>query len=160
MNHQEEIAESWLDRSKQTEDPFARFTFLWFGFNALYSQSEANRERSAIRDFIHRQKIRFGQDFMSDVLESNAVGFFKDRVVRDARGNGEDTAEYAVHLKSSEWSVDKRFRSLLMILYLVRCNLFHGSKTFVRDCDQEVVERAAVLVALIMEKYFRSFENR
>lgn len=40
-----------------------------------------------------------------------------------------------------------------MILYQVRCNLFHGNKAYERDSDQEVIANAAKAMTLIMEAY-------
>lgn len=40
-----------------------------------------------------------------------------------------------------------------MILYQVRCNLFHGNKIYDRDSDKQVISNAAAALMIILQAY-------
>ena len=48
--------------------------------------------------------------------------------------------------KDYEGLKKKDYRCLLMTLYRVRCNLFHGSKSLLNERDQQLVRASAVIL--------------
>ena len=87
-------------------------------------------------------------------LDSEQVNYFKQRIIRNCRlDSSNDTAEYAARLKSERNSLKYRLIALMMILYQVRCNLFHGNKLFTSESDQEVVDNAASVMQEVMSNW-------
>lgn len=145
-----QVAASWLKKAETEKDDFDKFISLWFAFNALYNQFFHHSEIDAIYNLIfsHDKKIEYTE--LRDILTLNSSTFFENRIIRDCRGNGKDTIEYAAKLKDNSNSLRYRLFYLLKILYQVRCNLFHGNKMFDSDSDQEIIKNAASSMELII----------
>jgi hypothetical protein len=150
MRHSTEVARSWLEKSLREEDPYNRFVFLWIAFNALYNRSSCDNDRAAIRSFLSDQALGLRRRQIEYILQHHAVRFFATRVIRDCRGGGGDTATDAVRLQSARLPPHQRLSSLSMILYQVRCNLFHGDKLYERDADRIVVQNAADALTTVL----------
>jgi len=150
MRLPEDTARSWLGKADGEGDPFDRFVSLWFALNALYNEFFDRSERAAIGDFLYSGHHSMGEDAELAILGSGPARYFTERVIRDCRGWGTDTREDATILASSERMPTRRVKSLLMILYQVRCNLFHGNKVYARESDEEVVAHAADALGAIL----------
>lgn len=139
------IANSWYQKAQNEEDDFDRFVYLWFSFNALYGQflEIEKSEKSAIISFLNKAFAVLNKQDVTHLLNGQSSGFFKKRVIRNCKNAGSDTSEYAQKLGSSDNSLKYRMGSLALILYQVRCNLFHGDKMFESDTDQKVMKNAA-----------------
>ena len=107
-------------------------------------------ERQAIRKFVSAGRYPDRPDQIKALLEQSAVEFFASRAIRDARGSGEDTRQDMVVLRDEQAQPKKRLMALLLILYQVRCNLFHGSKHYASDSDNEVMKNAATAAGCAM----------
>lgn len=163
MRRPEEIASSWLQKAEKEYDDFDKFVSLWFALNALYNEFFRTDERYAIKEFIdQRYNTKVGSGRIKQLLSDKSINFFKTRIIRDMRGNlnnsfsyREDTRENAQILKSSEYSSSKHLKELLMILYQVRCNLFHGDKMYDRESDMAVISNAANILMNLLKEYLR-----
>lgn len=149
------IAQRWYRKAVSADDNYDRFVFLWFAFNALYNEFFDSSERRAIGDLVYSNRYHISNAGINDILETPHASFFKQRIIRDCRGNGRDTSESAAVLRSSDSSPRKRLDCLLRIVYLVRCNLFHGNKMYGRDSDDEVVTNAAFVLTEIIEAFLK-----
>jgi hypothetical protein len=150
-----EIADAWYRHATSSDrtDEFDQFVYLWFALNALYGQYLQNDERAAIREMLDTERHHFLKPGLVNVLTGNSARFFARRIIRDARGNGRDTREHAITLCNPSRNNMRRLRAFLMILYQVRCNLFHGNKLYYRDSDKEVVRHASVALKEILSLY-------
>lgn len=163
MRQPEQIAMSWLKKAENEHDVFDKFVSLWFVLNALYNEFFSSSERYAIKEFIdHKYNQRVNNTKIKQLLSDTNVTFFKHRIIRDIRGNlnnsgsyREDTKENARILSGSDYPVNRRLKELLMILYQVRCNLFHGDKMYNRESDMTVISSAANVLMIVLKEYLQ-----
>lgn len=134
------------------DDAVFRFMMHWIAFNWLYSEYRYDpdtSEKDAIREYCrvhYRELSRF------DAFSTDAISVFLKEPVRDivsgfVRSNG--TRQFSL-LRESEGLT--RMTSLILTIYQVRCNLFHGSKSLRIERDLELVHASAA----IMEGYLRA----
>jgi hypothetical protein len=150
-----EVAQSWFTKAAEQADDFDRFVALWIAFNALYNEScpsPDSKERQAIIAFVFDPANKLDHGVMDRILASPEARFFRQRTIRDVRGGARDTSEDAKIL-GRQTDPRRRIKALLMILYQVRCNLFHGNKMYGRDSDQEVVSNAANALMEVLRGY-------
>ena len=140
--------EKWVEKSRDEHDYFDKFVYGFFAFNALYSEFylETNDERRAIKEFLddHFENCRQGLKKIFDLPEYQ---YFCDRnPIRDMRHNviSQFAREDLERIK--ERIPRKSTKSMLMILYQIRCNLFHGDKSFANINDQEIMKNASELL--------------
>lgn len=165
---QSNVARRWLQRGEQTKDPFAQFFFFFTGFNALYflwarldkmanEQGEVPNEGKQIENLVGK----FGEDSCKVVLDSieAPVIYFvcrppiqemrKRDVNRDV-GDSREGKRLRNKLESGS-TAQERLVAMARILYLVRSNLFHGSKAESGDDHEIVVNSVAALKELLRE---------
>ncbi len=94
------IARTWFAKANQTDDHYDRFVCLWFALNALYNEFLTKSEMGAIGDLVYSRQYSLRSSQIEEILNTPGVDFFKDRVIRNCRGNGLDTSESVVILKS------------------------------------------------------------
>lgn len=163
MRDAQSFAKSWLAKAQRENeyakpDHFDRFVYLWFAFNALYTQFYNDDERYAIRAWVDDSLSRgsLTNDDIVRLLQAPYAAFFRERIVRDvrrtrARAYGPlDTSENAITLTMAVLAPIKQLKALLMILYTVRCNLFHGEKAYIDSSDQSVIKHAADALEAIL----------
>jgi hypothetical protein len=153
MRHPREAAQAWFAKAEKERDDYDRFVALWIAFNALYSEFLETSERQAIGKFICRTVSGPDDGTIKHIVERTDAQFFRDRIIRDVRRGARDTMEHATILGARYRTPRHRLKALLMILYQVRCNLFHGDKTYGRDSDNEVVANAAKALMQVLRAY-------
>jgi hypothetical protein len=153
MRFPREVAKSWLSKAELETDSFDCFVSLWFGFNAIYNEFFFGNERQAIGDLVYSNQYTLNSQKLVKIFNHHSVSFFKTRIIRDCRGIGKDTSEYAAIIGNTYYSPNRRLKALLMILYQVRCNLFHGNKIYDRDSDRQVISNAAAALLIILQAY-------
>ena len=130
-----EIAEEWYRYYKSLDQEasiYLRFMVAWMAFNYLYNEVDKNTEAKQIECFVCKHKdILMG----FDAFNSPWIEPFKTQI-RSRRLNESQTKQNAK--KVQEGSI----RHLLLSIYTVRCNLFHGNKSPNEDRDCELVEAA------------------
>ncbi|MCH8089212.1 MAG: hypothetical protein IH955_04280 [Chloroflexi bacterium] len=141
------IAGRWLDRSNKVKDLFARFFFYFAGFNAIYflwsqierqegSASGSNGEGKQIRNLLQK----FQEEKAVKILDtlSDSVKYFRDRrPIQDMRYRKDDSSHEGKEDEGRKWKRKlggtsapvEKLVALGMILYMVRSNLVHGSKS-------------------------------
>jgi len=160
-NYQIGIARSWLKRGQATNDPFAKFMFFFAGFNALYFlvRLEERAQGNEMED-VTRLVRRLGETACDDILRCTEPesGFFRQTIILNmsrrnvSRIEGDETQgrELRATFESATSSVD-RLAALSRILYLVRCNLVHGSKRQAGD-DERIVSNSVRPLELLLER--------
>lgn len=154
MINVEEVARKWLRKAMHEEDAFDKFVYAWFAFNALYSENMSERNSSSIRNTeldaiiltVQNQFRMIDSRARVAFINSEYVQFFENRVIRNMRNPNFDTSENHKRLKNSNISEKQKFEALFKILYIVRCNLFHGNKLFDRDSDMTVMKNASMVL--------------
>jgi len=157
------VAERWQERSNKETDIYAKFFFTFAGFNALYflwgkidGLGETN-EGTYIENLLKKFSEPKAQEILDNVPE-NVDYFIRRGPVRrmDKRNQKKqlqgDSSEGKKHMKALEnydSPAQKRLQALGQILYLVRCNLVHGSKTISGD-DTELIETSFEPLRIIL----------
>lgn len=150
-----EIIRKWYQLSSgdevDTNDVFFRFMAVWVAFNALYTYrygrltNQAGRpigDRHQVREFakeaaVEQKHIRLLRD---DAEYKEAVIYLKSKGVSDvATGR-----HWCIHDETNVLYV-------MMCVYQVRCNLFHGGKLPDSARDARVVSASYTVVSRLLE---------
>ena len=138
--YERNVALEWYQYGlKNNDDFFIKFMMHWLAFNWLYSQCGKLSERQNILAFCRKNK-----DVLStfNAFETDEIKIFKEEAVRDGK-----TAQLGQHQKKCFDGVNnKDIESLIMTMYQVRCNLFHGSKSLRIQRDINLVKAASVIL--------------
>lgn len=154
----------WVEKSEHEEDDFDKFVYGFFALNALYSEYYDGDERGAIRTLFYQCFDSHEQDFKK-IMDLPEYDYFARRApilnmkYDPARGIGRsDTREDTRCL--SERNARKSNRAMLMILYQIRCNLFHGNKAYGNPNDDEVMKNAAEILLHYNRIFCKDLERR
>ncbi len=150
------VSRIWKGKAEKESDCYDKFVYLWFAFNSLYNQhfdAYRNSERDAIKNLVNDNKHCFSEQVASKLFNDSSVIYFQDRIIRDCKGTGRDTRQNSLKLRDPNSHRFEKVKALCMILYQVRCNLFHGNKMFGRDSDDIVVEQASLALAQIVDAF-------
>ena len=170
------VARRWYRRGTGTDDTFAQFFFFYTGLNALYflwakldrltnERGELPNEGKQIEHLVGK----IGEDAASRVLDTThaAVEYFlrrppiqemRKRDVTEDVGDVKQGRRFRNKLQKGEMGVD-RLVGLAQILYLVRSNLFHGSKAESGDDKEVVIASVPVLRELLREALLLTSRN-
>lgn len=141
----------WIDKSKDEEDAFDKFVYGFFALNAMYSIYYEKDERRAIKDLFFAC-VNYHRDEFSKILKTKEYQYFCNRpAIKNCKFNPrKDNMDRADTSKDKskllDYSVVGSNCAMLMILYQIRCNLFHGNKSFGDFNDQEIMKNAAELL--------------
>lgn len=131
---------------EKNDDAIVKFMMHWIAFNWLYSEYRLNsrtHESDAIKAYCENNYDRLSQ---FDAFASPAIDIFLDRPVRDIL-NGRVTAEGTDRYRSLIYGSGlERVTSLILTIYHVRCNLFHGSKSLKINRDVELVRASSIII--------------
>ncbi len=106
----------------------------WIAFNWLYSSEENEQyERDKILSFYEKNQQKFNR---FDPFVTLDIDVFKKSPITNGLSN------YKMH-KDFEGVKAGKAEALLMSIYQVRCNLFHGSKSLRIDRDRDLVRASA-----------------
>ncbi len=140
----------WIEKSRTEEDNFDKFVYGFFALNAMYSEYYTTGERGAIKALFRDNYERSRSEFES-ILSMPEYEYFCNRApIKNMKYNPDDPDGVPDTLHDTN-NLQKRDpknsnRSMLMILYQIRCNLFHGNKSFSLEGDQEIMKNAAELL--------------
>lgn len=128
------VALEWYQYGLEKKDDFfMRFMMHWVAFNWLYNSEHEITERNKIRQYYFHNRSRFES---YDAFSSPAIDVFM-------AGPVYSDVDIKNVEKDYEGLKKKDYRCLLMTLYRVRCNLFHGSKSLLNERDQQLVRASA-----------------
>ena len=160
-----EYASKWVERASVVTDPFDRFVYSFFALNALYGPFYVKSERYAIKDLfdeLYTEAPQFKYE-VKEMLEYPEFQYFIDRKpIQNCRYDAStmdpwlrDTS--SDHYKLSEGHWKRSNQSMLMIIYQIRCNLFHGQKQYSRSDDFEIIENASILLLEYMKLFVKYY---
>lgn len=165
------IAKNWRRRGQSAKDVFCKFFYFFSGFNALYflwsqtddlkdSDGKPVREDKQIRHMLSKFSeeeascILARQDFRECADYFGKRGPIQRMDRRDpadpALGEVREGKKWCTMLTSSQRQ-QERLQALGSILYLVRCNLVHGSKTESGD-DKEIIRHAGAALSVLLDE--------
>ena len=138
--YERNIALEWYQYGlKNNDDFFIKFMMHWLAFNWLYSECEKETEWENIQCFCIKN-LEILSTF--DAFNTDEIKIFKQEPVRDGK-----TARVGFYQKKRFDGVNnKDIKSLIMTLYLVRCNLFHGAKSLRIQRDIDLVKASSVIL--------------
>lgn len=164
LRYQFGIAERWLERGQSSSDKFAKFFFYFSAFNALYflwgiiEKKSHEREYKIIKYFLRRFDSLKAEEILKILCEN--IKYFINRPPiqsmkernRDnpLEGNPKHGEVWKNILKEGTNSVD-RLVALGEILYLVRSNLVHGSKTQSGD-DEALIDNSILPLEVLLKE--------
>ena len=136
------------------DDFFTRFMMHWVAFNWLYNMFDGKFEWKRIKNFAENNAGKLSAFNAFDIPEFQV---FALRPIRDGR-----TGEIGeVRQNRFQKVTDKKsIPHLLLTLYQVRCNLFHGAKSLCDARDVELVKSSAVILEGYLKAYFEHSINR
>lgn len=121
------------------------------GFNSLYSNSSSKTEVDSIKSFIDTNvDLKVAQELLDN--HQIEITYFMTRPVIDMRGNGKSSQTDIDIFNSTDCAVSK-LKSILMVIYQVRCNLMHGQKSPSRDRDVDLCKHSWPFVAELVDRY-------
>lgn len=160
MNHYYH-AKKWVELAEKEIDYFDKFVYCYFALNALYNPHYERSERQAICTLFKRTyNYNYGfKEEMRNILNTKEIKYFINRrPIRNCKYNPEinpnvqyDTAKEKALLLSNNWFSSNQ--AMLMIIYQIRCNLFHGNKQYYDENDQDIMKNASILLL----KYMKAF---
>lgn len=160
MRWQLSLARSWRDKAASTEDVFAQFFFLYTGFNALYfawskadgltnDEGKEPGEHRQIKHLLEKMAPNYADAVLRSVVseiryfteEREAIQRMGERTCASpVKGEVDEGKKAQRQLKGGRANAEKLV-ALGKIIYLIRCNLVHGSKAETGD-DETVITRA------------------
>jgi len=122
----------------------------WIAFNWMYCESRGSSERERIKTFCRRNSRKL---LLYDPFDTDEVQVFKEGPVYRVRGaeSNDDPEKLCKDIRDGHRNTTERAISLLLSVYQVRCNLFHGGKSPDNRRDLKLVESSAE----IMNGYLR-----
>ncbi len=161
--------QDWYNYGIEKNDPFfVKFMTLWIAFNQIYSKfsrevpnkdkdgthhSEAKQIKECLNNDIKTgllKKELFEQIFTSPfikIFEAKPVcryNITEKEFVEDSYKNNE-----TVRNIKEKWQ--ERIKALFMMMYQVRCNLFHGSKKTSEPRDVKLVQCSGEILEIYLE---------
>lgn len=152
------LIQSHLNRARRSyNDLFDSYNALWSAFNVMYEalRPEMISNSLKFKDLSERSMAKYcakkleyatwSQLFTTAKLDEllNIAPIFNERDwIREAKVNTRDydkLIDTIENAKNNEVYEIELLESLIDLLYIVRCNLFHGFKTPERPRDQEVL---------------------
>ena len=141
QENEKNYAREWFEYGRaHKDDRVMHFMMMWLAFNWLYNQerhsSVITTETAAIRSYCERHQ----QILMNYYpYASPSISCFLIDPVQDAI-SGSPRNDLFGDLKDHTSTPLKRLQALLLTIYQVRCNLFHGSKSLHIQRDMELVK--------------------
>ena len=160
MSFQLNAADKWLERAQKTGDVYAQFLLYFTGFNALFFLWGKIDGIVHDPDQITNLLKKFGENMAQQILDQSKtsldyflrrepVARMKTRTCQRLEGYDKSQGQKWKKQLDRNQSAVKRLVALGQIVYLVRCNLIHGSK--VPEEDTETVSSCLGPLKLVLE---------
>lgn len=157
------IAQQWFARGEKTSDVFAKFFFFYAAFNALtFLWKKVDRVEGGdipqIENLVDKLDGAVWQKLARDFAEP--IGFFTRRAIErmdkrkrsePSRGEGREGRGHQRVLADPSADPTEKLKALANILFLVRCNLTHGSKMMMGD-DLNIIQNAVPLLRALSSR--------
>lgn len=146
LKNSKKIIETWKEKGNKENDEFSKFICYWIAFNCwLYTITDEIGDRNALIKLY--KKSSTNNKFKKLVCDNK--NNLKDKVknlkevcpIKNNRKNG------------CEKTISKAddFEEVMNVIYEIRCNLFHGSKSDEDLRDSEVIKGAVPVLEIIVK---------
>ena len=150
---------AWYEYALATgDDSVGKFMMNWIAFNWIYCKYSGGTDRRQIENLCtERQGELEGYNPFDD---EEAIKVFKKKPVLDGRGGNHRRERPVCPSQMDPWQLHdglcngdglEKIQCLLLTIYQVRCNLFHGSKEPHDERDQKLVRSSATIMQGYME---------
>ena len=137
------IASAWIAKGDREDSIFNKFISYWIAFNAFYSyKTTARRERNCLNEIIADQS--FNRTYQTLITQEN-FQVFQSLILVGSIVNVKNPEESVIITDSSN------FNEVINVLYLIRCNLFHGDKGETEARDVQVITAAVPILELVVK---------
>lgn len=134
------------------DDFFLKFMMHWIAFNWLYNECTDEFEWERIQSFCNNKKQYL------EMYDAFSTAEYKTLISSEKVEIGQNSGKIKRYINNAydKLMTTNDIPSLFLILYQIRCNLFHGSKSIRCDRDIKLVRISSVL----LEGYLKAlFEN-
>lgn len=144
------IANDWLRRAIESDDPYDKFISAYFALNFLYGGREEVPERDrmakCLEEIRNLHNIHISPDVYKEYTDKPIKNECPKRHVRNHKAS-------SIKPHKDDWRVEKdNYESLFNAIYQVRCNLFHGNKSIGSERDTNLVKQGADVIIGILSK--------
>jgi len=145
----------WYEKASHEQDPFSKFIFLWFCFNAWLSHcSTKDTDAEMLKQLTGRDARMLDLIVAYDSLMQASPSVFRVHVQNLASLSPIlDVREIRPPVTIEN---EEDFANIMWGIYRVRCNLFHGGKNANDSRDQKLV----LIAGAILEKWVGSFKSQ
>lgn len=162
MQDNKKIAKEWfaLIRKMRKFEPIAgekiiRFyqEFIWSWLALVFLlKREGRKEKDGIRDYFENLNAQKINEIMSDGLLDRINELSNMNIENRSDRSAEDRYAEATVLKNAirDGSKKEILKNTLLLLYVVRCNLFHGDKTWTEQRDKAIMFIASDIMKRVM----------
>ena len=155
QEYENNYALEWYKYGRAHEaDRVMHFMMMWLAFNWLYNQerydSGVSSDVDAIRNYCSKHYDVLKQ---YKAFSSNSMTYFEEAPVSDEISEAKRRERFEILMDwNHKHSELERMQALLLTIYQVRCNLFHGSKSLRIDRNMKLVQATGK----IMEGYLKT----
>lgn len=162
-----ERIEGWKEKAQSDDDQFNRFMSLWIAYNmiyCLYSKHVKPRESKIKNDSkkaIRMKNLISGSDELRQYLISVAPNLIDIlNHFRDEKW-GNDNITLKIHLENfyRNSNYENLLDIYLKILYKIRCNLFHGEKSYYSQRQHQLLELCSNILVRILSISINNFKS-
>lgn len=141
-----QTAKKWLALGHDATTPYDAFSNYWWAFSSLLPSSMES-ERRRISGFV---SDCVSEDTAGAMLKDAAeqVSFLMRIPVRDMRDQRRNTSNEMQRYQSASTDLEK-LDAVMMVVYMVRCNLQHGHKVPDSERDQKLCVAAGTMVVAV-----------
>ena len=130
------LIKGWHEKSSREKDHFSKFLFLWICFNAWLDYRSGKAVDAQMINWLVAQSASTS-DLVEKYENLKNKGTFRDALkalankspIENSRGNG----------KTIKIRDENDFENIVRAIYMIRCNLFHGSKEAHESRDSKLV---------------------
>jgi len=150
-NEKQEILKriiGWIKKARNEHDYFDRYFALWVAFNIFYNNNSSSKnggEQERVKDMVNlldkTSKLTIvskNKENIKYLIELNPKLYKNPNHDKQLK----EKVSKLVELIDSKEINDKDFECLLITLYKIRCNLFHGDKDRTSERQKEIVKYA------------------
>lgn len=156
------FVEEWLTRAKkETSDEKAIFKFfcLFIAFNYLYkSYRKKNRNNHYNSEFEQICDCVENAKKCIDNFDPYGVLTDESEILKIPVKSVRNIDDGCLQSKIDKAKLDaKDVNELFHSIYIVRCNLFHGSKQYVEDRDKKLVKESCAVLEYFLSNYSANY---
>lgn len=148
-----EFIEGWIIKADKEEDEYYKFFTYYLALNYLYNHEfeEVSSEKERLVLFI--SKTVCNKEFNDFKITIDKKSELIKQQIKDMRSNRNSKIYKLDDVKNGN------IVSIFLMIYQIRCNLFHGEKELHSDRDKNLVKEANVILKQFLKKVLGDLTN-